>query len=44
MRLLHLYNNITTILRFYKNDYDVSSLLEYYIDKYSDLASFELNI
>lgn len=35
-------NLATTILRFYKNKYAFSSLLQYYVDKYSDFTTTEV--
>ena len=35
-------NLATTILRFYKNKYAFSSLLQYYVDKYSDFTPTEV--
>ena len=34
--------NIATILRFYKNNYSVSSLLRYHADEYSDSTIIEV--
>ena len=41
MRLLHLYGDLHTILRFHKNEYTDNSQLQSHVDKRSDLRTLK---